>query len=228
MNILIVDDHSLFRAGLEKLLSSMNETISAIAVGNLDEFEVLKLNTSNDSNNNDLGTLPDLVLLDYHIPGHDPLENILTARRLFPLARTVLISAETQSDVILNAIEHGVSGFIPKHTNPDVLIAALELVMAGGVYLPQEISVHYQAQSIDHALQKDSTPRTEPNLARLSLRQRQVLKRAIKGLSNQQIANDLGITIDTVKAHLSKSYRTLQVNSRTQALLVCKQLGGLE
>lgn len=234
MRILLIDDHGLFRAGLEQLLRALN---TELAIASVNSFFALEKQVQT------LGQF-DLVLLDYHIPGDDPLLNIAKARGLFPRSKLVLISAETDCAIILTAIEHGASGFIPKRAEPDVLIVALKLVLAGGVYLPAEIAAYLQAQqpppAVAHYSSRAKIDPPNPSsecaetlspaiaLSDLSRRQKQVLQLAINGLSNQQIGEELSISIDTVKAHLSNIYRTLGIHSRTQAVLLCHTNGGLE
>ena len=213
MNILIIDDHGLFRAGIEKLLQSLDADATIFSASSLSNLSSLE---------QDLYAI-DLVLLDYHIPETNPIENIASVRARFPKSKTVLVSAETSSDAIVTAIELGVSGFIPKRAEPNILIAALQLVMAGGVYLPDEVTTHYQSLAINprHAVLPKSPAQT------LTHRQKEVLQMAVNGLSNVQICQDLNITIDTVKAHLSKAYRALGVHSRTQAVIACHELEGI-
>ncbi|MEO0369132.1 MAG: response regulator transcription factor [Pseudomonadota bacterium] len=209
MNIFIIDDHGLFRAGLTQILAALdssNQLTALAGVTDLDQIE-----------NDDPA---DLVLLDLHIPGEQSESNIVKVRTLFPLAKIVVVSAETDPSKILKAIEQGASGYIPKSANPDVLAAALALVLAGGVYLPPEIGSYFQA------LAADSKEPDNP-LDELSARQKEVLRLAINGQSNNDIAASLSISLDTVKAHLSNAYRCLGVHSRTQAVLKCHELGGL-
>ena len=213
MNILIIDDHGLFRAGLEQLLLSLDAKTTITSASSLSE-----LNNA-DQNPNAI----DLVLLDYHIPGANPVENIRNVRTSFPKSKTVLVSAETNSDAIVTAIDLGVSGFIPKRAEPNVLIAALQLVMVGGVYLPDEVTAHYQSLALDP--QHTVLPKS-PTIA-LTLRQEEVLRLAVNGLSNIQICEELTVTIDTVKAHLSNAYRALGVHSRTQAVIACHEFEGI-
>jgi DNA-binding NarL/FixJ family response regulator len=213
MNVLIIDDHGLFRAGLEQLLRSLDDSMSITSIACFSELDSVDLKPHS----------IDLVLLDYHIPGDDPLQNIRKTRELLPKSKTVLVSAETNCDTILIAIDNGISGFIPKRADPDVLIVALQLVLAGGVYLPHEVISYFQ--NLLPTLDK-STPAL-PILETLTGRQKQVLKLAINGFSNLQISKELNISIDTVKSHLGSAYGTLGVHSRTQAVLACHELGGL-
>ncbi len=229
MRVLLVDDHGLFRAGLEQLLRALNTQITISSIANFSALEPHKESTEQF----------DLVLLDYHIPGDDPLSNIAKARELFAKSKLVLISAETDCSTILTAIEHGASGFIPKRADPDVLIVALKLVLAGGVYLPSEIASYLQAQQrpaqyranhVDGSSMggERSEASFKPNhLSNLSQRQQEVLHLVINGLSNQQIGEELNISIDTVKAHLSNIYRALGIHSRTQAILLCHTNEGM-
>lgn len=204
MHIVIIDDHGLFRAGLAQLLLSLNPSLSVTCCADLPEFDT-SVNQS----------AVDLVLLDYHLPGYRAQDAIHFVRNRLPKAKIVLVSAETDPHKILLSIDEGACGFIPKSSDPELLSAALALVVAGGVYLPGHLVSHYQSIA--------TQSKSENRLADLSARQRDVLALVVDGLSNQTVAEALNISPETVKVHLGKIYKTLGVNSRTQATLYCHQ-----
>ncbi len=158
-----------------------------------------------------------LVLLDYHIPGTDPGENIGTARTAFPNAKLVVLSGEEAPEIIVHAIDQGASGFIPKTSQPQVLIAALKLVLSGGVYLP-ELVLRAQPTSVRNAAKNTDS------LHKLTERQRQVLFHAVDGKSNKNIAREMNLSEGTIKAHLSSAYRALGVSTRSEAVIIASQM----
>lgn len=219
MRIVILDDHGLFRVGLEHLLRNLDPSLVIDNLASVAELEQLAITKPT------VDPAIDLVLLDYHLPGAGAEQNIATVRAALPKSKIVVVSAETDPHKIVQVIDLGACGFIPKSADPDLLSAALTLVMAGGVFLPSSLSNHYKtlASSSLKTPNKSSadlsTQRTTSAIDNLSPRQLDTLKLAIDGLSNQEIAESLNISVDTVKAHLSQAYKTLGVSSRTQAVL---------
>ncbi len=161
----------------------------------------------------------DLILLDYHLPGVDGLEAMAAIHQRFAGATIVVVSGEDHAQTIRAAIEAGASGFIPKSSTPEVLVAALKLILAGGVYLPPML-MNGPASAVD-----DSQAAGSKGKHGLSSRQLQVLLKVIQGKANKVVARDLNISEGTVKAHLSAAFRTLGVHSRTEAILAAARLG---
>jgi DNA-binding NarL/FixJ family response regulator len=125
MKILIIDDHALFRRGLELLLSDLDPDIVAF---HADRIEQLDPSLHGDV---------DLVLLDMQLPGGlAGLSALARVRQLLPEVPVVVVSGSTDPGLIRNCIELGAGGFIPKAETPEVMFGALRLVMAGSVYLP--------------------------------------------------------------------------------------------
>lgn len=207
MNIIIIDDHSLFRRGIQSMLSTLDAT-TVIKDFNSCEDAISK-NEDKESIN--------LVLLDYHLPNSESESNIKLIREEFSNAKIVIISGEEDPEMIIKALESGVAGFIPKSSDHKLLIAALELVLAGGIYLPQQVLL-YQMNAAEHGASQAGSP-----IDNLSERQQEVLFQAIDGKVNKVIARELGLSVGTVKAHLSAGYRALGVSNRTEALFVASK-----
>ena len=207
MNILLIDDHTLFRTGIATMLSNLEPNTV------IRDFATCELAVNAVANADDIN----LVLLDYHIPGTDAAENIGIVRTAFPNAKLVLLSGEEEADKIVLAIDHGASGFIPKASEPQVLIAALKLVLSGGVYLP-ELVLRAQTASVR------SAARNTDSVNKLTKRQQQVLFHAVVGKSNKNIAREMGLSEGTIKAHLSSAYRTLGVRTRSEAVIIASQM----
>ena len=123
MNVLIVDDHALFRSGLKLLLSGLSDDARFDEVASVEEALAA-------------GVAPDLVLLDLNLRGVSGLDAMARMREALPDASIVVLSGEEDPGLIRAAIEAGASGFIPKASTAEVMIGALRLVLAGGIYLP--------------------------------------------------------------------------------------------
>jgi len=215
MNIVIIDDHTLFRSGVETMITNLEpKTLVQSYECSADAIESVT-NPSNIS----------LVLLDYNIPGTSTEENIRSSREFFENAKIVIVSGEEEADKVINAVDLGASGFIPKSSEPPVLIAALKLILAGGIYLPEHV-LRYQTSSSakkDVQVEAPTDDKTSNPLERLTSRQYEVLMHMIDGKNNKTIAREVDLSLGTVKAHLSAAYGSLGVTNRTEAVVLASK-----
>ncbi len=213
MKVLSVDDHRLFAEGLRNLLTDFVRPQDFKVCYSCEEaFELADLDSYN------------IVLLDYMLEpgGIEGMEALTLFRERCPAARIVVVSGEKRADEIRRMIENGAVGFIPKAASFEVLQAALNLVLAGGIYLPPEALDEVG----DPRLEDPSKgPTLEQRIDSLTQRPKDVLKVMVQGKSNKQIASELDISVHTVKAHVSKVFTALEVTSRTQAIYVVAKLG---
>jgi len=135
----------------------------------------------------------------------------------FENAVIVVLSGEENPQLIRSIIDRGAAGFIPKSSTQDILIAALKLILAGGVYIP---AIAVNASPLAPESPSVSTESLEEGINSLSQRQLEVLRRAVQGKSNKVIARELFIAEGTVKAHLSAAFRALGVSNRTNLVKV--------
>ncbi len=205
MHVLLVDDHEMFRQGMRFLLSDLNEEINFTDAGDCEEALVVLEDAS-----------VDLALLDLNMPGTDGLTALQKIREAHPAVQIAVLSGMDDPDIIRDAIDQGASGFVPKASSSEVLVAALKLILAGGVYLPQAAL----NASTERAPVSDS-PRTDL----LSARQTDVLLKAIQGKPNKVIAREMNIAEGTVKTHLSAAFKALGVHNRTEAVFAAAKLG---
>lgn len=210
MRILVVDDHELFRQGLKWLLASLNNDLQFVEA---DSLETLVRVVEQDDDDFDI------VLLDLFLPDSDGLQGLYLMQEMLPDASTVILSSNDDPTLVVAAIQNGAAGFIPKSSSRQVLVAALRLVLAGGVYIPPHALP--AADEVVRPAVADShvNGHPQPNAAavRLTGRQRDVLRLAVQGKVNKVIARELKISEATVKAHLSASFRALGVKNRTEA-----------
>ena len=208
MNILLVDDHELFRSGLRLLLTDFAPNASFYEAGACRDVEGLT------------AIAFDLVLMDFHMPGVGGLEALARVREWLPDAPVVVVSGDETPSVIRSTIEAGAAGYIPKSSSHPVMVAALRLVLAGGVYLPVTA-----LSTLPDAVEPPSAKSEPRGNDELTERQMQVLKRAIRGLGNKSIARELNLSEATVKVHLSSAFRALGVHNRTEAVYEAARRG---
>lgn len=202
LELLIVDDHPLYRAGVTAVLASH---MPGVVVHGADDAE------------SGLGVLrrhPQVaaVLLDLRLPGMDGLTALKAYAQAFPLVARLLISGQdADPGLVQRALNAGASGFIPKTLAAGEMAAALRTVLDGGVYIPPLA----ESASVPAGTGPES----------LSLRQLEVLSLLVRGLSNKEIAQELDIVERTVKAHISRIFEALAVDSRVQAVIAAQKLG---
>lgn len=211
MRTLLIDDHAVFTQGLKFLLSDLDETI-----------EFLEATSCEDALETEQSSDIDLVLLDFHMPGLDGIDALAAIKERFPSAAIVMLSSEDNPQLIRDSIDNGASGFIPKSSTAQVLIAALRLILAGGIYLPTHALTDVESRVNTPAAADTSAP---VEVEGLSNRQLQVLMKVVQGKSNKVVAHEMNISEGTVKAHLSAAFRTLGVHNRTEAVFVAAKLG---
>lgn len=209
MKLLIVDDHTLFRSGLAHLLQSL--TPSPAVVESEDLNTALQLLDSHD----DL----ELVLLDLKLADSVGVDSLLTLRKHSPDIPIIILSGEQSPEVIRRCIDLGAMGFITKSATHDELLSAIELIVAGGIYLPRDV-MGYSGTAGRSAERSDVAL-----LASLSDRQREVLTYLLQGKPNKTISSKMHISENTVKAHLSAIFRTLGARNRTEAVYFAARAG---
>lgn len=211
MYILVVDDHALLRSGMRFLLRGLDPGLQIDEAG--DCAQALERVAARNY---------DLVLLDLKMPGCDGLDALDALRKAAPAAPLVVLSGEDDPRVVRAAIERGAMGFIPKSSTPEVLVHALRLVLAHGVYLPPAVL------DLTRSVPVPAPPpvaSAEMLLAGLTPRQMDVLRCVIRGLPNKAIARELDVSEGTVKAHLTSVLRALGAHNRTEAVYAAAKLG---
>ncbi|ROM67490.1 DNA-binding response regulator [Pseudomonas brassicacearum] len=205
--ILIADDHPLFREAIHNVISDGFPGSEVMETADLDS--ALALTREHD----DL----DLILLDLNMPGMHGLNGLINLRNEAPTIPVVIVSAEQDKQVVLQAITYGAVGFITKSSPRSQMTDAIEQILNGNVYLPPDI-IRTQKSPMGRRLNEN--PSFPPELLQaLTRKQLLVLERMTKGESNKQIAYTLEIAETTVKAHVSAILRKLNVHNRVQAIL---------
>ncbi|GER10860.1 LuxR C-terminal-related transcriptional regulator [Variovorax boronicumulans] len=200
MKVMTLDDHALFRAGLRMLLESMERSAEIFEAATVDEACALALRH------------PDLAicLLDLELRGEYGLDALVRLKAAAPDIAAVVVSASTDVDIIRGCLEAGAMSFVPKSMPADFLKRAFETVLAGEVYLPQEI------------LRLGSKSTARPTL---SPRQADTLHGLARGLPTKSIARELGLSEHTVKEYIGTLFQALGVHNRTEAVITGIRLG---
>ncbi len=220
MKILIADDHRLVIEAVKAKLAELGPDV---------EFSMaLKVEDLQHAAGEDI----DLALIDLTMPGADGYRHIADLRQRFPALPIIVLSGVEDPEVMRAAIDMGVLGFIPKAYSPDVMLSAVRLVLAGGVYVPQMmLSNPSTPAGADAAAaggtQGGSTASIDQLRRLLTERQVDVLRLLSQGKPNKLIARDLGISEGTVKIHLAAIFRALNVRNRTEAVVAARSLSGL-
>jgi DNA-binding NarL/FixJ family response regulator len=213
--ILIADDHPLFRDAICGVIQSAFEGAEIIETENLEN--ALEIAKQDDE--------LDLVLLDLNMPGMNGLNGLISIRNEAPTIPVVIVSAEDEKQVVLQAITCGAVGFISKSSPRAQMTEALQQILNGNVYLPPDIirqsSEQDSRRNRRQLMQKDVPTELLQSLTR---RQLLVLERMVKGESNKQIAYNLNIAETTVKAHVSAILSKLGVHNRVQAILAASDI----
>lgn len=212
--ILLVDDHTLFREGVQLLLKQLDDNVEVMSGGTCRRGLELA----------DAHPDFDLVLLDFELPDQNGFEGLAVLRERHPSVPIVMMSARDDPGTVIEALDRGAMGFIPKTSSTELMLNALRLVLAGGTYIPPE-AIAGHAPVIPST--GSAAPRSSKSLADLGLTERQidVLRLLVQGRSNKLICRELDLAEGTVKTHMTAVLRTLRVTNRTQAIIAIAKLG---
>jgi DNA-binding NarL/FixJ family response regulator len=194
--ILIADDHPLFRGALRQALTSALPGTKLLEAGS--------------------GREADLILLDLTMPGVQGLSGLLFLRADYPQVPVMVVSANDDPGVVRRCIEFGALGFMPKTLDADQMAVAVQSVLDGNVWVPAGIDFS--------GGQDNETAETIKRLMSLTPQQVRVLMMLSEGLLNKQIAYELSVSEATVKAHVSAILQKLDVDSRTQAVILASKI----
>ena len=203
--ILIVDDHPLYREGMMSALRAQMGDVEVLGADSAEDGLLVLVG------NPDI----DLVLIDVRLPGMDGFAALSVYGARFPTVSCMLVSGSEEPSYLKRAFEAGASGFIPKSMPVGQVTAAIRRVLEGGVYVPKDA-----APAPIEGLPQDA-------VARLTLRQLEVLRLLGEGYTNKEIAKALEITERTAKAHVAAIFEALGADNRTQAVLAAQRRGFL-
>lgn len=209
MKVLIADDHALFRDGLSIHLEQIDPHAVIFQAANFSQ--AIKIIDDEKK--------LDLIIVDLDMPDMNWEDALKTLKEKAENARFVIISASEDARSIRKSMEYGISGYIPKRSDTKVLTGALKLILDGGTYLPPAILDHGAAHNNLGAAGSRGKNKTLTN------RQTQVLELVAQGMSNKQIAYEIGVSEATVKLHINALLRAVGATNRTQAVITAQKMG---
>jgi DNA-binding NarL/FixJ family response regulator len=202
---MIIDDHPLFCEALSMTLRSaldVDEVVTAASLGEgLDRLQ--------------RKPAPDVILLDLKLPDVDGIDGLIRLKRAAAGVPVVVVSSLADDRMINSVVQAGAAGFIPKHSQRSVFVEAFDHIWAGGVFTPEGYVPPDGGPVLD---EQEAVER----LSALTQQQARILQLVCEGKLNKQIAYELDIAETTVKAHLTAILRKLNVQSRTQAVLIAQ------
>lgn len=203
--ITIVEDNQGTREGLKELLARA-PGLTCVGAHSTGEEALRRIP----------GDKPDVVLMDINLPGMSGIECVARLKARFPQTQVLMLTTYEESDLIFNSLRSGASGYLLKNMAPSELVQAIEQVHAGGAPMSMQI-----ARKVVAHFQQIKRPSTE--MEKLTRREQEILGLLAQGFLYKEIADQLGISLSTVRAHLHAVYEKLHVQSRTEA--VVKYLG---
>ncbi len=221
MKVLLVDDHPLILSALKAMIEQLSPGVTVNAVASAQAARAT-LAAEHDH---------DLMLLDLQLGDANGFELLTEVRQTDPELSVVVLSSSDRAGDVIQAIDLGAMGFLPKRMTTEDLADALRLVMAGGIFVPT-MSLNPARDADDPApaapvaapaaAAADSLPSFEE--LGITPRQADVLMLLLQGKSNKDIARRLGLSVETIKDHVQAVLRALGVSSRTQAVLAVGQM----
>ena len=210
MKVLLLDDHVLVREAMRGVIAELQPGAVVIEAATcVDGLSLMQQHAD-----------VDLVMLDIGLPDRNGFEALEELRVRYPATSVVMLSGSNDRDSVAAALAKGALGFIPKSASRDVLVNALRLILAGGIYIPPEILIDSQPVSAPAS----PAERRSPADLGLTPRQVEVLALMMQGKSNKLICRTLDLAEPTVKNHVSAILKALGAVNRTEAALAAAKL----
>jgi DNA-binding NarL/FixJ family response regulator len=198
---LVVDDHSLVRQGVRRLLEDERD------------FEVVgEAGDASEALQRVLEHRPDLVLMDIGMPGMSPFEAARMIQRDCPQTRLLFLTMHEDEEYVMQALAAGAAGYVLKDTSASTLISALHEVYRGGHYVSPQLLRRLVEKARSHSA---GAPPGAPSSA-LTPREREVIKMIAEGNSVKEVAQLLGLSVKTVEAHKFNLMRKLDIHNKAQ------------
>lgn len=204
INVLIADDHSLFRQGLKQILE-LEEDITVVAQASNGE-EAVKLAKEKD---------PDIILMDINMPGINGLQAIKELKQEKISAKIIVLTIHEDREYLFKTLQMGAEGYVLKDAEPSVLVEAIRSVNNGESYIQPNMTKEL-VKEFNRVTLHEKDKQVENNL---TSREIEVLELIAEGMINKEIAKQLYISEKTVKNHVSNIFKKLNVSDRTQAAI---------
>ena len=201
-NIAIVEDNAALGNGLRKIVESA-EDFRCLGVWTSAEEALAKIDAFR----------PNVVLMDINLPGMSGIQATARLKQHLPDIQVIMVTVYRDHDQIFAALKAGASGYLLKRSTPEEVRQAIRDVRSGGAPMSAEIA----RRVVEAFHQPVKSPEAE--LVKLSKRETEILELLTKGLANKEIADRVGISVETVRVHLRRVYEKLHVHSRTEAAM---------
>lgn len=200
MKILLADDHGLFRDSMATWLKQSANDIE------------IEFASDWDSLNQQLESKPDLIMLDLGMPGMSGAASIFTIKKQYPNIPILVVSANEDRTTVEACLDSGAEGYITKSSDGQEILKAISVILSGKTYLPR-------------INKSENIPTISKNL---NTRQFELLAFLAKGFSNRQIAQQMNLSVGTIKQYVSQLLELLEVDNRTQAGNKARKILGLD
>lgn len=213
IRVALVDDQALIRAGFRAIIDSVADLeVVAECDDGLDAVDVLRAASA------------DVVLMDIRMPGRDGIETtrVITADADLAGTRVIVLTTFELDEYVVAAMEAGASGFLDKGVDPDVLLDAIRVVAAGDALLTPRAT---RALLASLGSNRSTVPVDDVAVASLTVREREVVGLVGRGLSNDEIADQLFVSPLTAKTHVSRAMTKLHARDRAQLVVLAFRTG---
>jgi len=206
LSVAVVEDDERFRRSLTRWVASTPGLSCGGSCADAEEA-LKKLPESN----------PDIVIMDINLPGLSGIECVRRLRAQQPALQVIMLTVYEDNDLIFKALQAGAHGYLLKRSSPDKILEAILEVSRGGAPMSSIIA--------RKVVQSFQTPVLAKDEIKLTPREEQILNGVVRGLLNKEIADELSISVETIRVHLKNIYEKLHVRCRTEAAL---KICGLE
>ncbi|KPL59302.1 MULTISPECIES: response regulator transcription factor [Bacillaceae] len=220
-NIVIIDDHQLFREGVKRILE-FEPSFNVVAEGD-DGSDAMNLVETHE---------PDVVLMDINMPETNGVEATRELMAKYPDTKVIILSIHDDENYVNHALKTGALGYLLKEMDSDALVDAVKIVAEGGSYVHPKVTHNLVAEYKRLANAQNSGGFQQSEVRRplhlLTRRECEVLQMLADGKSNRGIGEGLYISEKTVKNHVSNILQKMNVNDRTQAVVTAIKNGWVE